>query len=223
MERDRRRGRHDLRRRHRPARGTQTRASGTGAGHAGTETAGTREPRLRKEWAPRRHGQRRNVDDPGHHRESDARGNAYPDERGARRNGEPVRTRAQQRAVAGGTVREHLRRAHRVTAAPARCCATAGLGTARRPAAAGGDDGRGNPLPGHVVDHKGGRGGQNGPRTRDCEDASFTSAGWRRPGSYGVRRFGDDRGYITNCDRHDHRSRPGSRPPRECPRPWPSR
>ena len=54
-----------------------------------------------------------------------------------------------------GPLREHLRRAHRVPAAPARRRATAGPGTARRPAAAGGDDGRGNPLPGHVVDHKG--------------------------------------------------------------------
>ena len=84
-----------------------------------------------KERAPRRYGQRRNVDDPGHHRQSDARGNANRYERGARRNGEPVRARAQQRAVAGRTVREHLRRAHRVPAAPARRRATAGLGTAR--------------------------------------------------------------------------------------------
>ena len=40
----------------------------------------------------------------------------------------------------------NLRRAHRVPAAPARRRATAGPGTARRPAAAGGDDGRGNPV-----------------------------------------------------------------------------
>ena len=83
----------------------------------------------------------------------------------------------------------NLRRAHRVPAAPARRRATAGPGTARRPAAAGGDDGRGNPLPGHVVDHKGRK--RWTERTpgwwRDCGDASFPSTGRRRPGSYGVR------------------------------------
>ena len=81
MERDRRRGRHDhLRRRHRTGRGTQARAPGTGGGNAGTETAGTREPRLRKEGSPGRHGKRLNVDDPGHHRQSDAPGNACRDD-----------------------------------------------------------------------------------------------------------------------------------------------
>ena len=111
-----------------------------------------------------------------HHRQPHAPGNAYRDERGARRNGEPVRTRAQQRAVAGGTVREHLRRAHPVPAAPARRRATAGPRTARRPAAAGGDDGRGNPLPGQVVDHKREEAEQERPWSRwsrDWGDASF--------------------------------------------------
>ena len=40
-------------------------------------------------------------------------------------------------------------------APPARRRPTAGPGTTRRPAAAGGDDGRGNPLPGDVVNHMG--------------------------------------------------------------------
>ena len=38
--------------RHRTRRGTQARAPGTGAGNAGPETSGTREPRLRKERTP---------------------------------------------------------------------------------------------------------------------------------------------------------------------------
>ena len=49
----------------------------------GRKLLGTREPRLRKERTPGRHGQRRNVDDHGHHRRPDAPGNAYRDERGA--------------------------------------------------------------------------------------------------------------------------------------------
>ena len=46
---------------------------------------------------------------------------------------------------------------------------------------------------------------RNEPWRRDCGDASFPSMGWRRPASHGVRRFGDDRGYVTHGDRHDHR------------------
>ena len=84
-------------------------------------------------------------------------------------------------------------------------------------------------------------------RTRDAGPAKSRFA--LDNDSYGVRRFGDDRGYVTNGDRHDHRvvpalaSRPSfstycsatrncttpdtrpvsrpPRPPRECPQPWP--
>ena len=115
------------------------------------------------------------------------RGNAYRYERGARRNGEPVRTRAQQRAVAGRTVREHLRRAHRVPAAPARRRATAGLGTARRPAAGRRRRQRksvawtrSRPQRAEEVDRT--------SLEEGLRNATFPSAGWSRPRSYGVRR-----------------------------------
>ena len=66
----------------------------------------------------------------------------HADDQGARRDRERARTRAQQRAVARGTVRERLRRAHRVPAASSRRGAAAGTGAPRRPSAAGGDDPR---------------------------------------------------------------------------------
>ena len=132
------------------------------------------------------------------------RGNAYRYERGARRNGEPVRTRAQQRAVAGRTVREHLRRAHRVPAAPARRRAMAGLGTARRPAAGRRRRQRksvawtrSRPQRAEEVDRT--------SLEEGLRNATFPSAGWSRPSVVRGTTFGDDRGWVTNGDRQDHR------------------
>ena len=133
-------------------------------------------------------------------------------------------------------------REHRVPAAPARRRAAAGLGTARRPAAAGGDDRRGNPLPGHVVDHKGRKRWTERSLEERLRNAMFPSAGWSRPRSYGVRRSAmiearsscRSRWPAGPASRRTARrratARPDScpasrppRPPRECPRPWRSR
>ena len=59
-------------------------------------------------------------------------------------------------------------------------------------------------MPGHIVDHKGRKRWTERPWRRGC-GTRLSSAGWFRPRSYGGTTFGDDRGYVTNGSRHDHR------------------